>query len=822
MGDFRQDVRYALRTFLRAPGFTLAALASIAIGVGANTAIFSVASALLLRPLPYAGADRLAILWNRSPGLGITEDWFSTAQYFDILNGHSGFDALAIAIGGNYNLTGRGEPERVGTIRVSSSLLPMLGVRPALGRLFAAADDAPGAPGKAVLGHGTWMRRFGGDSRVVGRAIVLNGQPYEIVGVAPETFALPREVLPTLGGAEDAEVLLSLPLGADAATIRTREDYNILGRLARGVAVEHAQAEMNTITARLRRDHPDVYPPNGGLTFSIVPLQEAVVGDVRRIVLLLFAAVGVVLLIACANVANLLLSRATARQREIAVRAAIGAGRGRIVRQLLTESMVLAIGGGFIGLALARALLEGIRLLGTASVPRLREIAIDGQVLAFTLALSVLAGLLFGLAPAWRLGRRDLHGNLKDGTRGSEGAGALWGRRQATRRLLVVSELALSVMLMVGAGLLVRSFVRLQQVPPGFDPDGVLTFELTMSGRRYNDAQAVLAAYRDLWPRYARLPGVSAAGGVSALPLSQMFAWGPITVEGRTPPPGEKFINADQRMVGGRYFEAMSIPLLAGRLFEEGDTRDQPRVVIVDEHMAQQFWPDESAVGKRIRLGGEGSDSPWMTIVGVVGRVKQYTLDTDSRIAMYVPHTQVPARAMNVVLRSATEPAALTLAARQVLREIDPDLPMYRVRTMVERVGESLARRRFATLLFGLFAGLALGLAVVGVYGVLAYLVDQGTREIGIRMALGATPGGVLWLIVRHALVVALAGVGVGLAAAAVASRGLGALLFGVEAGDPLTFVLTPAILLVVALAASYLPARRAARIDPMACLRSE
>ncbi len=822
MRSLLQDVRFALRTFAAAPGFTLTALASLAIGVGANTAMFSVASALLLRPLPYADADRLAILWNRSPGLGITEDWFSTAQYFDIRDGHSGFEALAIAIGGNYNLTGRGEPERVGTIRASSSLLAMLGMQPALGRSFTSADDAPGAPGRAILGHGTWMRRYGHDAAVVGRTIVLNGQPYEIVGVAARGFSLPREVLPTLGGAEDADVLLSLPLDADAATVRTREDYNILGKLKPGVTVEQAQAQMGAITARLRRDHPDVYPPNGGLTFSIVPLQEAVVGDVRRAVWLLVGAVGAVLLIACANVANLLLSRAMARQKEMAVRAAIGASRGRLVRQLLTESILLAIGGGLLGLGLARAAVEGIRLLGTASVPRLGEIGVDGRVLAFTLGLSALSGILFGLAPAWRLGLRDLHGRLKDGARGSEGSGALWGRGQRGRRLLVVAELAMSVALLVAAGLLVRSFIRLQDVPPGFNPAGVLTFELTMSGRKYGDSRAVIDTYRELWIRLERLPGVTAAGAVSALPLSQMFAWGPITVEGRTPPPGEKFINADMRMVGGRYFETMSIPLVEGRRFEERDTRDQPRVVIVDEHMARELWPGQSAVGRRVRLGGQESDSPWMTVVGVVGRVKQYTLDADSRIAMYFPHPQYPTRGMNVVLRSETTPAALAAVVRQALRGIDGDLPMYRVRTMDERVSESLARRRFSMLLFALFAALAMGLAMVGVYGVLAYLVEQGTRDIGIRMALGATPAGVLLLIVRSGLTVALVGVAVGLAGAALVSRVLRGLLFGIGPVDPLTFTVMPALLIVVAVGASSIPARRAARIDPISALRAE
>ncbi len=818
------DLRYAVRGLFRSPGFAVAAILSIAIGVGANTAIFSVASALLLRPLPYPDADRLAILWNRSPGLGIAEDWFSTAQYFDIKNGHQGFDDVAIAIGGNYNLTGDGEPERIGTVRVSSNLLPMLGARPVLGRLFTAGDDVAGGRGVAVLNHGTWMRRYGADPRVVGRSITLNGQPFEIVGVLPASFTLPREVLPTLGGAENAEVLLHLPLAADAATARNREDYNIVARLRKGVSVSQAQAAMNTITSRLRQEHPDFYPSNGGLTFSIVPLHEQVVGDVRRSLLILIAAVGLVLLVACANVASLQLSRALARHKEIAVRAALGASRWRIVRQLLTESLLLALAGGALGLLFAGWSVEGIRALGTRSVPRLAEIAIHGDVLAFTFAISIASGLLFGLAPALRICRLDLHDNLKDTTRGASGGSALWGRGQNMRRLLVMGELALSVVLLIAAGLLIRSFAHLQQVPTGFNASNLLTLELTMTGRRYNEPQAVLETYRQIWERLGRMPGATSAGGVSALPLSQMFSWGGYTVEGRPMRPGEAFIKIDLRIVGGDYFRAMGIPLLKGRLFNEHDTRENVRAIVIDDHMAEQLWPNGDALGKRVRAGGfdANANTPWLTVVGIVGRVKQYTLDGDSRIAMYLPQTQSIARAMNVVVRSAADPEALAAAARREMQAIDPDLPIYNVRTMAQRVDESLARRRFSMLLLTLFAALALGLAAVGIYGVIAYLVAQGARDLGIRLALGATPRGILMLIVGHGLTVALTGVAGGLAGAFVLTRFMRNLLFGVGAADPATFVLVSLLLLTVALVASYVPARRAAQIDPMDSLRSE
>jgi predicted permease len=815
-----QDLRYALRTFATAPGFAAAALLSLGLGVGANTAIFSVTSALLLRPLPYADADRLAILWNRSPGLGIAEDWFSTAQYFDIKSANAHFEEVAIAIGANYNLTGDGPPERIGTIRVSSNLLPMLGTRPLHGRLFAPEEDVEGAAPTAILHHGTWMRRYGGDAGAIGRSIVLNGASYQIVGILPPSFSLRREVMPTLGVAADAEVLLSLPLGPKAPQIRGREDYNILAKLKPGVSFEQAQAEMDSLTARLRREHADVYPPNGGLTFDVVPLKDQVVGDVRSSLLVLIGAVGFVLLIACANVANLLLSRALDRQKEIAVRAALGAGRARIIRQLLSESVLLAIGGGALGVLLASWTLDGIRVLGPASVPRLHEVTVDGNVLLFTLLLSVLCGVLFGLLPALRLGGLNLHDALKDANRGMAGAGALWGRGRNIRGLLVVSEVALSVMVLVGAGLLIRSFTRLQSVPPGFNPDGVVTMELTLTGPRHADAQAVLESYRQLWTRLAALPGVIAAGGISALPLSQMMAWGPITVEGRVPPPGEKFINADQRFVAGDYFRAMEIPLVSGRSFNEHDIRTNPRVVIVDEFMAHQLWPGLDAVGRRIRLGGSDSTSPWMTVVGVVGRVKQDALESDSRIAMYLAHTQFTARAMNVVVRTAADPASLAPAAIGEIRQIDPDLPVYNVRTMSQRVDESLARRRFAMLLLTLFAALGLGLAAIGVYGVIAYLVNQGTREIGIRIALGATPNGILSLVVTRAMTMALAGVVVGAAGALGVARFMRRLLFQIDAVDPATFLSVALLLTLVALLATVVPARRAARVDPTVSLR--
>ena len=823
MNTLLQDLRYAFRLFAKSPGFTLAAVLSLAIGIGANTALFSITNALLLRPLPYKDADRLVILWNRSPGLDIAEDWFSTAQYFDIKNGHQGFEQIAIAIGGNYNLTGKGEPERVGTIRVSSGLLPMLGQKPALGRGFVAEEDSPGRPATAILSYGMWTRHYGSDPGMVGKSVTINGMPYEVVGIMPRSFALPREVMPTLDGAEQADILLPLPLGPESPQNRDHEDYNIVGKLKPGISVRQAQAEMDTITARLRRDHPTVYPPNGGLTFGIVPLLEQVVGDARPALWVLLGAVGFVLLIACANVANLSLSRAIARQKEIAIRTAVGASPIRIVRQLLTESVVLALGGGVLGALFALAGIHWVRVLGPRSVPRLNDVGIDGAALLFTALISTLSGILFGLAPALRVCLLDVHATLKKEGRGSSGDGAVWGRGDNLRRLLVVSQLALCAMLLIGAGLLIRSFARVREVPPGFNPQDLLSFELTMSGPKYKDPQVVLSTYRQLGERLERLPGVTAVGAVTSLPLSQMFAWGPVTVEGRVPPPGENFINADERMVSGNYFQAMQIPLREGRFFNQRDTPGSARVAIVDEYMAEQLWPHQDPVGKRIHLGGiSESSAPWITIIGVVGRVKQYTLDSGSRIALYLPQTQYVTRDMNVVLRSASRPALLAGAVRREIHELDADLPLYNVLTMEVRIGESLARRRFSMLVFTVFAFIALALATIGTYSVMAYLVSQGTREIGIRIALGATPGQIAGLVVSKGMRMALSGLALGLAGALVFTRLMSNLLFGVRATDPATFVVISLLLIFIALLASYIPAQRAARVDPMVSLRYE
>ena len=815
-------LRATWRLARHSPGFAAAAIVSLALGIGANTALFSVTAGILLRPLPYAEPDRLVILWNRSPGLGITEDWFSTAQYFDIRNGQQAFSDVAIAIGAYATLTGRGEPERVGTLRVSSNLLPMLGARPAVGRLFVPEDDTPGRTGSAVLSHGAWTRRFGADPAVVGTALVLNGEPYEIVGVLPAGFTLPREVLPTLGVVEDGDVYLPLPLAPAAADVRTAEDYNLLARLKPGVTVAMAQAELDALTARLRRDHPAIYPPNGGLTFSAVPLHDQVIGDVRRPLVVLTGAVLLVLLIACANVANLQLSRALARRRELAMRVALGASRARLARELVGESILLACVGGIAGVGLAWGSVHWLRALRPDHLPRLDAVQVDGRVLVFTLVISVVTGALFGLAPLVGAYDTEAAEALKTGARGASGGGLLWSRGHWLRRGLVVAELALAVMLAAGAGLMIRSVAGLRDVQPGFDPTGVLTAEVAMTGRRYPDGPSVVRQYRELWRALEALPGVVAAGGVTALPLSDFAAWGPITLEGIEPPPGERFINADQRTVAGRYFEAMRIPLISGRVFSEHDTAEAERVVIVDERLANRFWPGGDAVGKRLKYGDLDEDTPWERIVGVVGRVQQYGLDTDDRMAIYRPHAQRPARALYMAVRADADPESLRAAALDAVRGLDPDLPLHRVTPMPARVERAMADRRFAMTALVLFAGVAVALAVVGTYGVLAYLVSQGTRDLGVRLAIGASPASILLMVVRQGLTLAVAGLAAGVAGALLMGRVLEGLLYGVSPRDPVTLAATTLVLLVVAGVACWLPARRAAAIDPAISLRAE
>ena len=810
-----QDLRYAVRMLRKNFALTAVIVLSLAIGIGANTAIFSVVNALLLKPLPYPEPDRLAILWLRSPGIGIPQDWPSPGQYMDIKAENHSFDELSISIGGSFNLTGLDRPERLEGMRTSSTLLDMLGAKPLLGRTLLAEEDQPGKPPVALLTHGLWKRLFGGDPQIVGRSLTLNGKQYTVAGVLRPDFLLNSEVVPTVAAIEKVEILLPLPFGADAVNRRGDENYNIVGRLKPGVTMREAQEDIAAIAGRIRnKDHRD-----RTFTISVVPMLDQVVGNVRRSVLIMLGAVTLVLLIACANVANLLLSRATGREKEVAIRAALGAGRMRLVRQLLTESVLLGVLGGAAGLLVAVLTLYLVRDINPGNIPRLDAIRIDGSVLAFTFGVAILTGIVFGMAPAVRVARVDLNTSLKSGGRSSQTEGGFNVARHGLRSLLVITELALSMVLLIGAGLLIRSFARLASVPPGFNPDHVISMRSAEAGPKYQQDKARIQFYQQIGERISRLPGVQSQGAVSTLPLTASVSWGGILIEGYTPPPSEPELQVDMRVATNDYFRTMEIPLLHGRFFNDHDTADVPHVILIDDKMAKRFWPHESAVGKRMRANVK---DPWYTVVGVVGTVKQYGLDIDGRMVVYYPEQQSADGDLYLVARTSNDPASVASAMVREIHAIDAGVPVFEVRTMQERLHDSLARQRFSMAVLGGFAGFAMLLAAVGVYGVISYMVTQGTHDIGLRMALGAQQGNILGLVVKQGMALAAIGIVAGLMGAFSLTRVMATLLFGVSATDVVTFSVVTLFLVAIALVASYVPALRATRVDPVVALHYE
>ena len=819
MDTLCHDLLQALRSLRRRPTFATLAVLTLALGIGATSAIFSVVNGVLLRPLPYERPAELMLVHTQLDGVPGRE--LSLPEYWDLRERARSFAGVAAFSNGTLTLTGSGTPERFNAGYVSAEALPLLGVSPALGRWFAAEEDLPGRPPVVVLSDGLWRRRFGADREVLGRTLILDDAPTTVIGVMPPGFQLPTHYV---GSGMEAWTLLQL----DPAANRSERGWHWLSAVARlrpGVDPAAAEREVAAVMTGMRREYPNEYDQD--FTGSVTPASDELVGDIRPVLLVLLGAVLLLLLIASSNVASLFLARAEERQREIAVRAALGARTGRIVRQLLTESATIGVAGGAAGLLLAA---YGVRALVAAApptLPRLETIRLDLPVLLFTAGVSIVTGVLFGMMPAWYAARPDLARALTDGGRG----GSAGVRRQRFRRGLVVTQIALAMVLVAAAGLLIRSFERMRGVDPGFDPEGLLTARVELSPVRYESKESIRAFYEQLVARVEAIPGVRSAAVVKVLPMTQLEIgdWGFLR-EGRfsLPPRPEEWNDADWQAVGPGYFETMRMPVLQGRGIEAADRLGVPGVIVVNRALAQQAWPDGDALGQRILMGGGATDSIWRTVVGIVGDVRHRGLDAEPRPEMYLPHAQFPAgtgtplRTLRVVLRAGGDPAALVTPLRAALAELDPDIPLTEVQTMEEALGAWAAERRLTMLVVAGFALLALTLGAVGVYGVMAHLVTQRTREIGIRIALGAVPREILRLVLSQGMRLAVLGIALGLLGALAAGRLLTRLLFETEPTDTTTFVATAATLALVAVVASLLPAVRAVRTDPVDALRSD
>jgi len=806
-----QDLRYGFRTLRKNPGSTLIAILALGLGIGANTAIFSVINAVLIRPLPYPEPDHLVAVFTNQLKTNMTRQKVSPADFEDYRKGAGVFEHLGAFRAKPATLTGKELPEQVESAAVSPSLLTLLGLQPARGRGFAADENEPGKNHVAVISDGLWRRRFGADPNIIGTPLTLDGAIHQIVGIAPEGFHL-----------LDTPTEIWIPYVPDPTDMvdssRGHRSLTVIGRLKSGVSVEQAGSVLVALANHLGELHPDT---NGGYSAEVVSLQDQMVGNIRSTLWTLIGAVAFVLLIACANVANLLLARAGTREKEIAVRTSLGANPIRLVRQLLTESVLLSLLGGLFGLLLAFWGVSALVHAAPAGLPRTAEISLDWRVLAFTLAISVLTGVLFGMAPALSSVRHDLNSILKTSGRSTTGNRG----RSRMRNLLVISEIAACVVLLLGAGLLLRSFVKLSQVNPGFRTDHILTLQLSLPAARYPGLK-VAQFYQQLVDRTQQLPGVRSAGVCRYLPLAGADASLNFQIEGQTTK-GSDQPRAKYRTISAGYLDAMGIPLLKGRTLDRSDSDRTPKVVLLNETAARLYWPNQDPVGKRILSGVD--DTAWSTIIGVVGNVKHRGLDAATNPETYYSYLQIPPDqmgmiegTMSLVVRTTAEPAGLLASVREQLRSLDPDLPIFNVKTMEEVVQGSVAQPRFRTLLLGVFAALALVLAAVGLYGVISYSVAQRTNELGVRSAMGASPTDLLTLVVGQAAWLAAMGIGIGLVAGLILARGLSKFLFGVTVLDPLTILGTAAAILLIALIASYVPALRATRIDPVTALRTE
>jgi predicted permease len=805
--DCVQDLRYGLRLLAKHRGFAIVAALTLALGVGATTTVFSVVDAVLLRPLPYPDVDQLVMVWEnvKLPGYTNAQNTPSPGNFRDWRDQNSTFIDMAAVRDNAWNLTGSGEPIRIDGAMISASLFPLLQVRPILGREFTAEEDRVAQSRVVVLGHALWTDRFGSNPSIVGRTIQLNDEAYTVVGVMPRGFQFP-----------DPEDQLWVPLGLTPQQLANHGSHflRVLGRLKPGVTIAQAQADLDTIAARLTAEYPD---SNTGVGVSVLSLTDQIVGDVRRPLLIVLGIVGFLLVMVCTNIGNLLLARASARGREFAVRAALGASRIRLLRQLLAEGLLLATIGGMLGLALALWGVGALRWLASAHVPRVHDIEVNGSMAVFNLIVALVAGLICSVMPALR-SKTDLNDALRDDTRASAGRASL-----RTRNLLVVVQVALGVIVLVGAGLLLRSFVSMMQVPVGFQSDGVLTFRVALPAARYRTQQQRTAFYRQAAERLEALPGVSSAAAISFLPLTMSGRTTGVSVEGEPGPAPGQVRMVDFRSVSPGYFGAMSIPLHAGRDVAWNDTPATQSVIVVSETMGRTFWPGQNALGKRLKLGRPDEDVPWLTVVGIVGDVRQLDLVNVPRPAMYFPASQDHGTGDTLhdwVVRTPGDPRTLVPAVRDAVWSIDATLPLTRTQTMAQVRAAATAPQQFTLLLVGLFAVLALVLAAVGLYGVTAYSVAQRTRELGIRVALGAGRGTLLRVVLAHGARLTIAGLLVGTLGALALTELMSTLLFGIGPHDPMTFAGVALLLLVVSLIASLGPAHRATRVDPVVALR--
>ena len=806
MQFFWQDLRYGLRTLLKNPGFCVVAILAVALGIGPNTAIFTMVNAVLLKPLPVPEPDRVVMIWGTLLKSGFDQMPVSAADYLDWKQQARSFDYMSAAFAipeYGLNISGIGDPERAPAALASREFLPALGMKPIVGRNFLPEEDRPGGPPVVLISHGLWQRRFHSNPAAVGRTLTVDGVPRTVVGVVPHE----------LGEMVRADLWLPTAINPNNPE-RQNHNYGIVARLKPGVTVAQARSEMTVIAQRLELAYPAT---NTGWGITLFPMAEMFTGRIRPVLLILLGAVGLLLLIACANLANLLLARAATREKEIAIRGALGAGRGRIVRQLVTESLVLAMAGGSLGLILASYGVQAMRGVVPDMFPMLQHMSVDLPVLAFTFGISIATGLVFGLVPAWRSSHTDLNTTLKEAAGRSEGGGG----SQRIRSFLLASEVALAVLLSVSAGLLLRSFVRVMEVDPGVRTANILTMNLSLPDSRYDTPLKRATFYKSLTERLETLPGVRSAGAVWFLPLrvsilSFRIGVNPFTIQGRPPVPQDQQPQADYRMATPGYFNTMGIALRQGRLFDQHDDLDAKRVVLVNEALVRKHFAHENPLGQHIVMGKP------IEIVGVVADAKLYGLDAPVEPAVYVPHMQHPGESMGVVVRTAGDPSAMASAVRREILKLDTGQPISDVRTMETVLSDSLMLRRAAMLMLTVFALLALTLATVGIYGLTAYSVSRRTHEIGLRVALGASRPQILRLVVGRELVTSIIGAAIGVAAAFMLTRGLSGMLYGVTATDPLVFAGVPLLLIAVSAVASYVPARKATTIDPLVALRYE